>query len=510
MEPVRHTPGTAYSQRSYDALGVFGHSSDLAGTRAVWPRLSPLIKAYLDQGSNAGVDNADPGQSIATLHLLGFELFRSLLATNYGRCSALGCRPALDRRQRSSRWLRKPTNSVFRSPIHRRCISHCQCGNRVRDIAHRIRPFARSELRRGRRARFLRRRGCSVSRTAAVNARRGAQDLRLIIQGTLPISIGINGGDTKATGGVVNRSLDNSCKHKVPDLPHKPGTGGGGGGGGGGATSTERPANPDGDSYGEITCRPLSRVARRLPGRRRIHAGALDAGRFPGSDQTGPGGGAEDRQRQPGRGNLRRRPAGRPLRWEFAGRCCAWTARSPAAAADIDWSSHRCDHEALVARTKSPAADGTLLKVESSAPTRSMRGLRQPPHAAANWRTARNFDGSQANDLAWCRLQATGHQVQQRRYQSLAGGRVAHQQGELTVRLSARAIDRDVYRSGLSRQGMDLSKITDRPGAESACREQGITDAQMLADCILDLAATNDFIFGSQYAHAQKVLAARA
>jgi hypothetical protein len=31
-----------------------------------------------------------------------------------------------------------------------------------------------------------------------------------------------------------------------------------------------------------------------------------------------------------------------------------------------------------------------------------------------------------------------------------------------------------------------------------------------LADCILDLAATNDFLFGSEYAHAQQVLAAQA
>lgn len=37
-----------------------------------------------------------------------------------------------------------------------------------------------------------------------------------------------------------------------------------------------------------------------------------------------------------------------------------------------------------------------------------------------------------------------------------------------------------------------------------------MTDAHLLENCILDLAVTNSFVFGSQYAHAQQVLAARA
>ena len=37
----------------------------------------------------------------------------------------------------------------------------------------------------------------------------------------------------------------------------------------------------------------------------------------------------------------------------------------------------------------------------------------------------------------------------------------------------------------------------------------GVTDPHLLDDCVLDLAVTNDFVFGSDYAHAQQVLAAR-
>ena len=44
----------------------------------------------------------------------------------------------------------------------------------------------------------------------------------------------------------------------------------------------------------------------------------------------------------------------------------------------------------------------------------------------------------------------------------------------------------------------------------NACREEGITDPQLLHDCIIDFGITNGFLFANQYAHQQKVLEARA
>ncbi len=57
---------------------------------------------------------------------------------------------------------------------------------------------------------------------------------------------------------------------------------------------------------------------------------------------------------------------------------------------------------------------------------------------------------------------------------------------------------------------LDPSTVANRAAAEKYCKEQEITDQHLLDDCILDLAVTNDFVFGSEYAHAQQVLAARA
>ena len=56
----------------------------------------------------------------------------------------------------------------------------------------------------------------------------------------------------------------------------------------------------------------------------------------------------------------------------------------------------------------------------------------------------------------------------------------------------------------------DAAKVSNRAEAGKTCREYGITDPHLLEDCILDFAVTNSFVFGSQYAHAQQVLAARA
>ena len=52
--------------------------------------------------------------------------------------------------------------------------------------------------------------------------------------------------------------------------------------------------------------------------------------------------------------------------------------------------------------------------------------------------------------------------------------------------------------------------VPNREAADKACREEGITDPQLLHDCIVDFGVTNGFLFASQYAHQQKVLEARA
>ena len=58
-------------------------------------------------------------------------------------------------------------------------------------------------------------------------------------------------------------------------------------------------------------------------------------------------------------------------------------------------------------------------------------------------------------------------------------------------------------------KGLDPSNIANRDAAEKACRESGISDPRLLENCILDIAATNEFLFGVRYAQAQRVLSMR-
>ena len=57
---------------------------------------------------------------------------------------------------------------------------------------------------------------------------------------------------------------------------------------------------------------------------------------------------------------------------------------------------------------------------------------------------------------------------------------------------------------------VDPSRVPNRETAEKYCREAGITDRHLLDNCILDYAVTSDFLFASSYSHEQQVQAARA
>jgi hypothetical protein len=57
---------------------------------------------------------------------------------------------------------------------------------------------------------------------------------------------------------------------------------------------------------------------------------------------------------------------------------------------------------------------------------------------------------------------------------------------------------------------VDPSRVPNRAEAERRCRQAGITDERLLDNCILDYAVTSDFLFAHAYGHEQQALAARA
>jgi hypothetical protein len=68
-------PKTVYSDRSYDAIGVYGHLGDLAGSQAVWPKLLPMVTAGMGKNDTAAFNLLIQGERTRVLHLLGLQLF---------------------------------------------------------------------------------------------------------------------------------------------------------------------------------------------------------------------------------------------------------------------------------------------------------------------------------------------------------------------------------------------------------------------------------------------------
>jgi hypothetical protein len=509
------TPGTVYSQRSYDALGVFGHASDLVGASAVWPRLLPLVTAYLQQGSNAALTTLIQGNQLQYFTSWGssyFEVAGNQPWTMMGPWTppSTGAPPTvIPLSSETNEYLSagSDTSALYQLTGSAEIVyvTLLTGYGRLHDQNFGVDVALDSS---GPLLLCVKDGGCKCPEGTTGPALN-------VTQATLPISIGINGGDTKATGGVVTKPLDNFCKHKDPPNPSpaNPGAGGGGGGGGGGDNNQQPkpPVNPDGDSYGDTHLSTFDG----------LHYDFQVVGEFTLVRSTQDDFLVQTRQAP------------------VVGPKLASVNQGVATRVGAQRLSFVLDNGTLILRVDGQIVsgplptlkggsltaattmfgrtyqvtwpDGTLLKVEQLGA--HALNTRVTPAASRRGKLEGllgNFDGSQDNDLIGVDSKALGvkfssddinHSLADAWRISKANSLFDYQPGQSTATFTE--LD-------FPAKGLDLSKITNRAGAESACRDQGITDAQMLADCILDLAATNDFIFGSQYAHAQKVLAARA
>jgi len=54
---------------------------------------------------------------------------------------------------------------------------------------------------------------------------------------------------------------------------------------------------------------------------------------------------------------------------------------------------------------------------------------------------------------------------------------------------------------------VDPTRVPNREAAEKICRTAGVTDPQLLNECVIDYGMTSDFLFASSYSHEQQVVA---
>lgn len=515
--PYIKNPTTIYAHRSYDAVGVFGHLSDLTGSDSVWPKLLPLVLTGIGGNDDSAFHSLVADHEIDYYNRWGASYFQD---AGHGpwKIAGPGQPPTYDPSDGgpnptpvtvdagTAEML--PSVGPDQSAIYTITgsadivtVSLMEGYGRVHDEGFGIDKDLDSSdplvlcLKQG---------GCKCPD--------GSEGASLFTtQAAAPISVGINGGDTNGTLGVAGDTLDHFCKQPDPNLPPAPPSQGGGPPGGGGGSNEPPPPPPassgtawgdthlwtfDGLGYdfqvvGEYTLVRSTKDAFAVQVRQVPALGPKVASVIQ-SVATAVGSTRITFTME--NGSLLLRVDGRLVSGEppaLHGASLTGTTTAYGGTYRLTW------------------ADGTRIHVEqlgsiamnvTVTPAASRRGTLVG--------LLGNFDGSRDDDL----VGAGGAKLGVGRDD--VNGALAD---AWRIASSASLFDYAAGQSSASftdpdfpAKDADAARLANYATAEKTCRAHGITDERLLNDCILDLAVTNGFVFGSRYAHEQQVLAVRA
>ncbi|MGP8097585.1 MAG: VWD domain-containing protein [Steroidobacteraceae bacterium] len=500
-------PTQGYQTRSYDAVGLFGHLSDVAGDAVVWPRLLPLVTLGKNGNDTAAFNALLQAQAVPYFTSWGSSYFRvsdktpwnilgpgtpppsslapTQVAVNSGSDEALA--PALSYEGRQFQLTGSPDLLV---------VSLLSGYGRLHDANFALDTALDIS---GPLALCLKTSGCKCpdgSPGASMSTKRA----------TMPLSIGINGGETTAVVGVIGYSLDRFCPQPEPQtsasLP--PGTRGAGGGGGGGGEDEPPPGGSVGDTHlttfdglhydfqviGEYTLVRSTRdellvQVRQVPvrGPKVASVSQAVACRVGSQRVTITLENNTPVVRVDGSivsGELPRLKSG----------SLAGSSSSFGGVYQISWP------------------DGTRARIAQITNTLNVYVFPKAARRGALEGLLGNFDGSPDNDLvADGRGLGTNFTRDDINHTLANAWRV--DQGASLFDYAPGQSSRSFIDPQFPAKDAEAGSISDRQSAEKTCRDNGITDQHLLDDCILDLAVTNDLVFGLQYAHAQRVLAMR-
>ncbi len=508
-------PTTLYSDRSYDAVGVYGHLGDLEGPSAVWPTLLPMVQV----GTN--------GNDVGALSLL-------LLAHETEYYASWGS--SYFREKGKIPWaIVGPGNPPDNSPSPQSVtvaagtlealapagpylgeqfqlqasteivgVSLLTGYGRIHDgnfsLDTDLTPSAPLIL-------CLKQGGCKCPD--------GSPGASMITKNAVaPISAGINGGDTTAVLGVAGLSLDDFCKKPDPDIPPPPpgpGGGGGGGGDGGDPPPKQPPPPPDGgQSFGDPHFYTFDGLSYDLQA-----VGEYTLARSTKDDFAV---------------QVRQVPALGPkiasnnqaVAAKIGGQRVTFTLENRALVVRVDGKVITGELPKLRGGSLSSAdtsfgsvylltwSDGTTLHVQQLGGT--VVNVNVKPSASRKGTLVGllgDFDGSQENDLVAGSVKLGTLPSPDDVNHKLADAWRVTQDNSLFDYAAGQSAKSFIDPSFPAKDA-EAARMSNYAAAEAACRAHGITDQRLLQDCILDLAVTNNFLFGSQYAHAQQVLAAQA
>ncbi len=511
-KPYISQPGTIYSTRAYDAVGVFGHLSDLVGEEPVWSLLLPLVQVGFGEHNEEALAALLQGHQDEYFTSWGSSYFevsgqKPWEMLGPGTPPTSNAPPPQQITVDANYNDLLPPAAKYESKIFQVSgsadivtVALLTGYGRLHDKAFAIDTALDSSaplvlcLKQG---------GCKCPD--------GSDGASLFTKNAAaPLSIGINGGDTTAQVGLVGDSLDHFCKQPDPNLPPPPpGNGGGGGGGGGNNNPPSQPPPPEGTDWGDT------------------HIGTFDGlgydfqvvGEYTLVRSTKDDFIVQVRQ-VPVLGP-KLASVNQAVATKIGKQRLTFTMENSSLVLRVDGRVVSGPLPRLKAGSLTGATtayggaykltwpDGTLLRIQQVGSYAIDLKIR--PAAARRGTLAGllgDFNGSSDNDLIGKNRSKLGltrgdinHKLASAWAVTKATSLFDYQPGQSNARF---------FDPNFPAKDAVAARLTNYGTAEKTCRTHGITDQRLLHDCILDLAVTNSFVFGSRYTHEQQVLAARA
>jgi von Willebrand factor type D domain len=484
-------PKTAFYFRAYDAVGVFGHAGDLNGPSLVWTRMMSVAALSTQQQSDAVLKAEIAGFSDRYFSSWGASYFRDSRDPwrITGPGLAMSGRPEPDKIT-----LGQGDLKVLAAGQYEATQTNVETSEDILEVAL-VQGYGRVHD-----ASFAIDTALDTGAPLTLCVRLGGCACPPDSEGKVPdtqkastpISIGLDGGDDAiARVGLATRSLDEFCKRKKkPTPPPDPGGGGGGGGGVDDADQTRNPQN--GHSVGDPHLRTFDGVPFDF---QRI-------GEYTLVKSTKDDFVVQVRQIPvPG---SRAVAVNQAMATKIGGKRITVTLEENHVVLRADGVAVTGDPPLLTDGSIMRSISGFGTKYTFEWPDGTIVTAGQVSHFALNVGVKPsasrkgaleglfgNDDGALGNDDVDSAALAS----------------------KWLVPASASLFD---YAPGQSSDTFvdptfpdPTATVPNREAAEKACREEGITDATLLHNCVIDFGITNGFLFADQYAQQQAVLRAR-
>jgi von Willebrand factor type D domain len=247
------TPTTKFNDRSYDAVGVYGHEGDLAGDQSmIWPLLLGIVTDNVGGHDSAALTLLMSSDSDRFYSTWGGSYYEDQAQSDWhmagpGTPPSSGPTPrsvtigSEDAQEIGLFGPYQAAQTVIDATGDILVVNLTSGYGKVHDSDYAVDKTLDTSAPL---ALCVKQGGCKCP-----DGTPGASEHT--IPATSPITVGLDGGDTSLAAYAAGDSLDKYCKQPDPPPPSGGGPGGGGGGGGSGGGDVPPPPPPPGQSTGD-------------------------------------------------------------------------------------------------------------------------------------------------------------------------------------------------------------------------------------------------------------------